>query len=98
LGARKGDRFLVGFAAETGDLVERARAKLREKHLDLVVANEVATGFGGDTSAAVLLPRQGEPVDVPLTSKRELADRLWDAVVRLRARAGEPAVAGAAES
>jgi phosphopantothenoylcysteine decarboxylase/phosphopantothenate--cysteine ligase len=92
LGARKGDRFLVGFAAETEDLKARARAKLLEKELDLIVANEVAVGFGGERSAAVLLPREGDPVDVPLTSKRELAERLWDEVVRLRARVGEPAV------
>ncbi len=98
LGERKGGRLLVGFAAETEDLVGRARTKLAEKHLDLVVANEVAVGFGGDTSAAVLLPRDGDPVDVPPASKRELAERLWDEIVRLRARVAEPTVAGPATS
>jgi phosphopantothenoylcysteine decarboxylase/phosphopantothenate--cysteine ligase len=93
LGERKGERLLVGFAAETEDLLARARVKLADKRLDLIVANEVGTGFGGETNAAALLPREGEAVDVPLVSKRELADRICDEIVRLRARAGVPEAA-----
>jgi phosphopantothenoylcysteine decarboxylase/phosphopantothenate--cysteine ligase len=81
----------VGFAAETEDLVARARAKLRAKGLDLIVANEVRVGFGGETSAAVLLRGEEPPVEIPLVSKRELADRICDEIVRLRARGDEPA-------
>jgi phosphopantothenoylcysteine decarboxylase/phosphopantothenate--cysteine ligase len=98
LGERKGGRLLVGFAAETEDLVERARAKLREKRLDLIVANEAGAGFGGDTNAAVLLPREGDPVNVPTVSKRELAELLWDEIARLRASLGQLAPAGPATS
>ena len=56
----------------------RARGKLEKKNLDLVVANEVAIGFGGDTNAAFLVPRSGEPVEVPhmFTSLRLRASRM----------------------
>jgi phosphopantothenoylcysteine decarboxylase/phosphopantothenate--cysteine ligase len=94
LGSKKGDRLLVGFAAETDDLVARGRAKLEAKRLDLIVANDVKNGFGDDTNAAVLLRREGKPVDVPLVSKRELADRICDEIVQLRAKVGEPAPVG----
>jgi phosphopantothenoylcysteine decarboxylase/phosphopantothenate--cysteine ligase len=87
LGETKGSRLLVGFAAETDDLVANARAKLEAKNLDLIVANDVAApgaGFGGETNAAVLLRRDGGRVDVPLVSKRELAERILDEVRALR--------------
>jgi phosphopantothenoylcysteine decarboxylase/phosphopantothenate--cysteine ligase len=83
LGSAKGGRVLVGFAAETEDLVANAAKKLEAKNLDLVVANDVAlpgAGFGGDTNAVILLRRDGSRVDVPLASKREVADRILDEV------------------
>ena len=89
LGQSKGALFLVGFAAETDHLREHARKKLREKNLDLLVANTVGqegSGFAADSNAAVLMDADGE-TEVPLTSKRELAERIWDRVVELRARA-----------
>jgi phosphopantothenoylcysteine decarboxylase/phosphopantothenate--cysteine ligase len=89
LGQAKGPLFLVGFAAETDSLREHARKKLREKNLDLLVANAVGregSGFAADSNAAVLMDESGE-VDVPLTSKRELAERIWDRVAELRSRA-----------
>ena len=88
LGAAKGERTLVGFAAETEDLVANARKKLQGKNLDLVVANDVSApgaGFGGEMNAAVLLRRDGGRVDVPLVAKRELAERILDEVRALRA-------------
>jgi phosphopantothenoylcysteine decarboxylase/phosphopantothenate--cysteine ligase len=91
VGAEKGERILVGFAAETEDLLANARAKLEAKKLDLVVANDVTvegSGFAGETNAAVLLRRDGTRLDVPRTSKRELAERILDEVRALRARAG----------
>jgi phosphopantothenoylcysteine decarboxylase/phosphopantothenate--cysteine ligase len=87
LGERKGSRFLIGFAAETQALVESARRKLLEKNLDLIVANDVSregSGFGSEANAAVLLDREGGRVEVPLTGKRELAERIWDRVRELR--------------
>jgi phosphopantothenoylcysteine decarboxylase/phosphopantothenate--cysteine ligase len=88
LGEAKGARVLVGFAAETEDLVANARKKLEAKNLDLVVANDVTAdgaGFGRDTNAVVLLKRDGSRVDVPLASKRQVAERILDEVRALRA-------------
>jgi phosphopantothenoylcysteine decarboxylase/phosphopantothenate--cysteine ligase len=97
LGGRKGTRILVGFAAETEDVVERARAKLEGKNLDLIVANDVSApgaGFGGETNAAVLLRRDGTSVEVPLATKREMAERILDEVAALRAARPAPAGVG----
>ncbi len=90
LGEGKGSRLLVGFAAETEDLVDHARRKLREKHLDLIVANDVsgeATGFASEHNQAVLIDVDGVQQELPRLTKRELADRILDRVVDLRARA-----------
>jgi len=73
----------VGFAAETEDLIENARAKLVAKGLDLVVANVVGgenSPFGAETNQAVLLPKNGEAEELPQLSKRELAERILDRV------------------
>jgi phosphopantothenoylcysteine decarboxylase/phosphopantothenate--cysteine ligase len=90
LGENKGRRTLVGFAAETEDVVRNGRRKLALKHLDLLVANDVGradAGFASDQNAAVLLDAEGGQEDVPLTSKRLLAERILDRVVAFR-RAG----------
>jgi phosphopantothenoylcysteine decarboxylase / phosphopantothenate---cysteine ligase len=87
LGDAKGGRLLVGFAAETEDVLANARKKLEAKNLDLVVANDVTAfgaGFGGETNAVVLLRRDGQRRDVPLASKREVAERILDEVIALR--------------
>jgi phosphopantothenoylcysteine decarboxylase / phosphopantothenate---cysteine ligase len=76
--------YLVGFAAETGDL-DRAPAKLAAKGIDLLVANDVSepgSGFGTDTNRVVLLERSGGREELPLLSKREVADRILDRVAR----------------
>jgi phosphopantothenoylcysteine decarboxylase/phosphopantothenate--cysteine ligase len=94
LGQAKGDRMLVGFAAETDHVLEHARKKLREKNLDLIVANDVSggAGFGGETNAAVLIDRDGGEVEVPTRSKRALADAVWDRVILIRKGVGAPSV------
>ena len=69
--------ILVGFAAETGSL-ERAAEKLRRKRVDLLVANDVAepgSGFGTDTNRVSILAADGSREDLPLQSKRAVADR-----------------------
>jgi phosphopantothenoylcysteine decarboxylase/phosphopantothenate--cysteine ligase len=89
LGESKSGRTLVGFAAETDDLVENARKKLAEKRLDLVVANDVRrtdAGFASDHNAAVLVDADGGQEELPLLSKRDLAERILDRVVALRRR------------
>jgi phosphopantothenoylcysteine decarboxylase/phosphopantothenate--cysteine ligase len=89
LGENKGTRVLVGFAAETEDLRAHALRKLVEKHVDLIVANDVSqpdAGFDADTNAALLISADGTTVEVPRSSKRVLADRIWDRVAALLGR------------
>jgi phosphopantothenoylcysteine decarboxylase/phosphopantothenate--cysteine ligase len=89
LGESKGRRFLIGFAAETEKLLESARRKRAEKSIDLMVANDVSgngSGFASERNAAVLIDAKGE-TELPLMSKRELAERIWDRVAELRPRA-----------
>ena len=90
IGKRKGKRVLVGFAADVQDLAARARKKLEAKHLDLIFANDVTregAGFASDTNAGVLVYADGRTEECPPMSKRRLADRLLDAVVKIaRAR------------
>ncbi len=82
LGERKGDRLLVGFAAETQDVLEEARGKLAAKNLDLVVANNVSEaglGFGSDVNRVWLVDESGE-IEMPVLSKKTIARLLWDKV------------------
>ena len=77
---------LVGFAAETENLLENATRKLNKKNLDMIVANDVSkpgAGFNVDTNIATLLTRQGA-VQCPLQQKRELAQRILDEIMTLR--------------
>lgn len=93
LGADKRGRFLIGFAAETENVLENARRKRTEKRADLLVANDVSSaGFGADDNAAVLIDDAGE-TPVALTSKRALAERIWDRVVEVRKTRRPSAVA-----
>ena len=81
---RRGVR--VGFAAETERLVERARQKLQQKRLDLIVANDVTvpgSGFGSEQNQAVLIARDGREEPLPLMPKIQLAHRILDEVRRL---------------
>ena len=92
LGEHKGDRVLVGFAAETSDLETAGRAKLYEKRLDLIVVNEVGregTGFGSDTNVAMILSAEGADEPLRTWTKSELAGAICDRIVSLSGR-GEP--------
>jgi phosphopantothenoylcysteine decarboxylase/phosphopantothenate--cysteine ligase len=93
LGARKGARFLVGFAAETHELQEHARAKLVGKGVDLIVANDVSRsdiGFDAIDNEVVLLDRWGGVVALPRRTKAEVADLILDRVQELRRAVREP--------
>ncbi len=84
LGERKGERVLVGFAAETSELETAGREKLRAKRLDLVVVNEVGregTGFGSDTNVAMILSSDGSDQPLRTWTKAELAGAICDRVV-----------------
>jgi phosphopantothenoylcysteine decarboxylase/phosphopantothenate--cysteine ligase len=90
LGERKGDRFLVGFAAETGDVAEHARQKLVAKGVDLIVANDISRsdiGFDVDDNEVVMLDRWGGRVALPRLPKAGVADRILDRIVALRSGA-----------
>jgi len=79
--------LVVGFAAETDDVLGYARKKLEKKGLDLVIANDVTkagAGFNTDTNIATILSRKGGEIDLPLMSKREMADKILDEIVKLR--------------
>jgi phosphopantothenoylcysteine decarboxylase / phosphopantothenate---cysteine ligase len=87
LGRCKRDQLLVGFAAETENLVAEARRKLESKNCDMVVANIVGTegsGFESDQNEVVLVLRTGDVVPLPRASKREIADQIYDHAVKLR--------------
>jgi phosphopantothenoylcysteine decarboxylase/phosphopantothenate--cysteine ligase len=90
LSAQRTTQLLVGFAAETHDLIAHAKDKLAAKGLDLIVANDVTTegaGFGSDQNAATLIDRQGAMTTLPLMPKRALADAILNkAQALLRAR------------
>jgi phosphopantothenoylcysteine decarboxylase/phosphopantothenate--cysteine ligase len=87
LGAGKNGKLLVGFAAETEDLIANATKKLREKRLDMIVANNVAeegSGFDADDNRATILDRYGGTDSLPLMPKADLADRILDHLLALK--------------
>jgi phosphopantothenoylcysteine decarboxylase/phosphopantothenate--cysteine ligase len=86
LGKKKEDRLLIGFAAETENLAQEARRKLEAKNCDMIVGNLVGEdiGFESEDNEVVLVLRTGENIRVPRASKREIADRIFDQVLKLR--------------
>jgi phosphopantothenoylcysteine decarboxylase/phosphopantothenate--cysteine ligase len=83
----KGERILVGFAAETDHVAEHARQKLAAKAADLIVANDVTVegaGFDQDTNIVTLYARDGAEIAVPRMSKLDVAQRVLDQVVALQ--------------
>jgi phosphopantothenoylcysteine decarboxylase/phosphopantothenate--cysteine ligase len=86
LGKQKGSRVLVGFAAETEELLVHAREKLQKKNLDILVANDVTqdgAGFDGETNIVRLLTADGKTEELPLMTKNEVAERLLDRILAL---------------
>ena len=83
---RHEDLLVIGFAAETNDVVNYAKSKLEKKNLDLVIANDITqkgAGFNADTNIATIISRETE-IELPLMSKRELADKILNEIVKLR--------------
>lgn len=88
LGALKGSFIKVGFAAESANLEENAREKLRQKGLDLIVANDITSGDAGfdvDTNRVTIIDKEGGIDSLPLLTKHEVAERVLDRVARLLA-------------
>jgi phosphopantothenoylcysteine decarboxylase/phosphopantothenate--cysteine ligase len=85
LGAAKAGQFLVGFAAETEQVVHHAASKMAAKGVDLMVANDVSapdSGFEVDTNRAVFIDPGGRAEELPRMTKIELAEAIWDRVVK----------------
>jgi len=83
----KGERLVVGFAAETEHVADNARKKLTEKNADLIVANDVSAegaGFDEETNIVTLFSRDGRDLPLPRLSKAEVAQRILDEALRLR--------------
>ena len=92
LSARKSTQIVVGFAAETENVLENARQKLVAKNLDAIVVNDVSregVGFDSDRNAVTIISRE-DVVEVPETTKWEVAQRVLDQVVRLRQQRKSP--------
>jgi phosphopantothenoylcysteine decarboxylase/phosphopantothenate--cysteine ligase len=87
IGQRKGDRLLIGFAAETENLLEEARRKMVSKDCDMLVANLVnrdGLGFEADQNEVEIITRSGKTVHAGPAEKREIAERILDQVATLR--------------
>ncbi|HBC87495.1 MAG TPA: bifunctional phosphopantothenoylcysteine decarboxylase/phosphopantothenate--cysteine ligase CoaBC [Lentisphaeria bacterium] len=83
--SKKKGQMLVGFAAETSDLLRNAKLKIEKKNLDWIVANEVGRkdrGFSSDNNAATLISREGKKIVLPLQSKKLLAEEILKIIVR----------------
>jgi phosphopantothenoylcysteine decarboxylase/phosphopantothenate--cysteine ligase len=88
LGEVKGNIIKVGFAAESGDLINRATEKLKKKQLDLIVVNDITakdSGFDTDTNRVAFIDREGKVEQLPLMLKSEIAHRILDRIVALLA-------------
>ncbi|OGC83967.1 MAG: phosphopantothenoylcysteine decarboxylase [candidate division Zixibacteria bacterium RBG_16_43_9] len=89
MGKQKGKKVLVGFAVETKDEIQNAKSKLKEKNLDLIIVNNPnlkGAGFEVDTNIATLIDRKGKAERLPLMSKKELAEKIIDRMVKLLKR------------
>ncbi len=83
----KGERLVIGFAAETSNVGENARKKLATKNADLIVANDVTAegaGFDVDTNVVTLFSRDGRDLPLARMSKADVAQRILDEALRLR--------------
>jgi len=96
--ARANGMLVIGFAAETENLLANAKEKLHRKDLDAIIANDVTrqdAGFDAATNAIMIITRnEPDPVELPLLSKSEVADRILDVIVRLRSSGSTLTAAG----
>ncbi len=86
LGKIKNGKIIVGFAAETNNLIKNAKTKLKKKNLDLIVVNDVTqpdAGFESETNIVKIIDRANNVEDLPKWTKEEVAHRIWDRVVEI---------------
>jgi phosphopantothenoylcysteine decarboxylase/phosphopantothenate--cysteine ligase len=89
VGKVPGDRLLVGFAAETDNVLVNALEKLKSKNLDMIVVNDLkkkGAGFGSDTNTVTVIERSGMHTELPVMTKLEIARRIIDKIVELKAK------------
>lgn len=87
LGEKKTNQILVGFAAESTNISENAKRKLESKNLDYIVANDITssdTGFGSDDNKVVIFTKDGEEINLDKMSKRKVASKIFDTILRKR--------------
>ncbi|HDK26467.1 MAG TPA: bifunctional phosphopantothenoylcysteine decarboxylase/phosphopantothenate--cysteine ligase CoaBC [Candidatus Atribacteria bacterium] len=88
LGKKKGNKILIGFAAETENLMQNACKKLREKNLDMIIANDLAikgAGFGSEKNAAKIINKKGIVYkELPLMPKTEMAEKILDEILKIK--------------
>jgi len=87
LGKKKGDKILVGFAAETENIEANALKKMKEKRLDLIVANDISTketGFGSDKNRARLINSKGTASELSLMPKIDMAEKILDEILKIK--------------
>lgn len=91
IGRKKGDKMLIGFAAEVDDIEKNAIVKMQNKNLDMIVANKVGephSGFGSDTNLVKIIDRDGNVEELPLLSKSEVAMKILDRIVEMLSKRG----------
>lgn len=87
IGKKKGSRVIIGFAAETGRDLKKAKEKLKSKNMDLIVMNDITqkdAGFDVDTNIVTIIDRKGEATDYPLMKKSEIADIILDRMLEVK--------------
>lgn len=87
LGENKKHQILVGFAAESNNVVENAKQKITKKNLDFIVANDITssdTGFASDDNKVIILSKDGEEIYLDKMSKRKVASKIFDTILRKR--------------
>lgn len=87
VGKKKGDRVLIGFAAESNDLIENAKRKIDKKNLDFIIANDITAkgaGFANDTNIIKLIDKDANITEYPILSKKDVADIILDRALSIK--------------
>ena len=87
LGEKKSNQILVGFAAESNNVLENAKRKLEKKNLDYIVANDITsadTGFGSEDNKVIIISKDGEEIYLDKMSKKEVASKIFETILRKR--------------